>query len=241
MLPEPKRSALYGVYAWMRLVDDIADDDVLPPAIAREQLEHVRAMTRGVFAGTLPQQSNDPALWQAMLHTASDFHLDIDPFEHMIDGQLEDLEHRGYETFEDLRTYCHRVASTVGLICIDVWGHTDHELAHDLAVEQGIAFQLTNILRDFRVDFANDRVYLATRGFPVSGPDTRAARRMERCAGLYAVHPNADRAGHGLLSGKRGTHGACQPRLSPDPERDDGYLSRRAGSHHRPAQQGGRG
>jgi len=103
-------------------------------------------------------------VWLAMEDTVRRFRLSIEPFEAMLDGQLEDIEHRRYETFDELRRFCYRVASTVGLVCIDIWGHRDPR-ARDLAIDRGIAFQLTNILRDVREDFSRDRVYLPTEDF----------------------------------------------------------------------------
>ncbi len=168
LLPQQKRAALYGIYAWMRLVDDIADDTTRNPESAREQLEGVRSRTHAALHGDLPDVPEHRDLWIVLSDTASRFPIVTVPFDRMIDGQLEDLSHVGYETFDDLRAYCHRVASTVGLICIDIWGYDDPQ-ARCLAADQGVAFQLTNILRDFRVDFASDRVYLPREDFAAAG------------------------------------------------------------------------
>jgi phytoene synthase len=82
----------------------------------------------------------------------------------MLDGQLGDVGSVRFQTWDDLRGFCYRVASTVGLVCIRVWGFSD-PAAPALAVDRGIAFQLTNILRDYREDFDQGRVYLPAEDF----------------------------------------------------------------------------
>ena len=97
----------------------------------------------------------------------------------MIDGQLDDLASRRYETFDQLRNYCYRVASTVGLLCIEVWGYHD-QAARELAIDRGIAFQLTNIVRDFRQDFDTGRLYLPRAEFAEFGITPEDLRHWAR-------------------------------------------------------------
>jgi len=82
----------------------------------------------------------------------------------MLEGQIDDLAGRQYETFEQLREYCYRVASSVGLLCINIWGYNDSN-APELAIDRGIAFQLTNILRDYKEDYDVGRIYLPAEDF----------------------------------------------------------------------------
>ncbi|MEE2907949.1 MAG: phytoene/squalene synthase family protein [Planctomycetota bacterium] len=158
LLPEPQRSALYCIYAWMRQADDLADDEPgrSHPELAAQSLEAFREDTRRSIAGTL--ESNEP-MWQAFQATVRHFELEAAPFEAMVDGQIADLDFKQPDTMEDLLTYCKQVASSVGQVCISIWGYDD-PAALRLADERGIAFQLTNVLRDIREDHVNGRVYL---------------------------------------------------------------------------------
>lgn len=167
LTPQSRRGAMFAVYAWMRQADDLADADGVCDQERRRRVSLLRERTRELFslaahdgpvhAGLLP----DDPVWLAMGDTVRRFRLSIEPFEAMLDGQLEDIEHREYRTFDELRRFCFRVASTVGLVCIAIWGHHDPR-AKDLAIDRGIAFQLTNILRDVREDRARGRFYLPT-------------------------------------------------------------------------------
>lgn len=159
--PEPQRSALYVIYAWMRRADDLADAAGGDPMSRRPAVEAFRQKTDAALAGHAAE--NDP-MWVAMVETASMFNLPREALHAMLDGQLDDLADRRYKTFDELREYCYRVASTVGLVCIEVWGYTN-ERARELAIDRGIAFQLTNILRDFAQDYDAGRVYLPMEDF----------------------------------------------------------------------------
>ena len=158
LLPEPQRSALYCIYAWMRQADDLADDEPgrSNPEAAAHSLEAFREDTRRSIAGTL---DSDQLMWQAFQATVGHFKLDTAPFEAMIDGQIADLNFQQPETMDALCAYCRQVASSVGQVCISIWGYDD-PVALQLADERGIAFQLTNILRDIREDHENGRIYL---------------------------------------------------------------------------------
>ncbi|MHC4990033.1 MAG: hydroxysqualene dehydroxylase HpnE [Planctomycetota bacterium] len=180
LLPEPKRSALYAIYAWMRQADDIIDDGVLGKNERLARLREFRRRTESVIGGALP---DDDPLWEAMSYVASRFDLPLEHFHALLDGQEDDLSRQRYETFEQLRGYCYRVASTVGLLCIGIWGYDD-EAAPRLAIDRGIAFQLTNIIRDFAQDYDEGRVYLPADEFKAAGlspEDLRRWQMPERC------------------------------------------------------------
>jgi phytoene synthase len=194
--PEPQRSALYVIYTWMRRADDLVDaSDDLPPDDIRSRLREFRAATDAALAGNL--NSDDP-LWIGLAATARQFQLPADCFHAMLDGQDDDLNRKIYATFDELREYCFRVASTVGLLCIEIWGYTDPR-ARDMAINRGIAFQLTNILRDFGEDFDASRIYIPTEDFERHGLSAAEVRRwtqpdacqrfmmeqIDRCDGYY--------------------------------------------------------
>ncbi|MBT8486687.1 MAG: phytoene/squalene synthase family protein [Phycisphaerales bacterium] len=165
LLPEPERSALFVIYAWMRTADDLVDDASHPAAETRTRLEALRVATVAACAG---QPADDDPIMRALADVATRFDLDVTHFHAMIDGQLADLGQVRYERFDDLRRYCEQVASSVGLACISIWGYQD-DRAPRRAVDRGIAFQLTNILRDFAEDFGRGRVYLPREDFDRHG------------------------------------------------------------------------
>ncbi len=187
LLPEPKRSALYAIYAWMRRADDLTDDPTLEETGRRERLERFRLQTVAAIHGDPPCAAaalGDP-VWEALAFAAQRFGLREEAFHEMLDGQLEDLDHRRYETFDELRAYCYRVASTVGLVCIEVWGYDDQQ-APGLAVDRGIAFQLTNILRDLAQDIDAGRIYLPMEDFRRHRLQPNELRRWSRPADCEA-------------------------------------------------------
>ncbi|MEM7228944.1 MAG: phytoene/squalene synthase family protein [Planctomycetota bacterium] len=183
--PEPQRSALYAVYAWMRQADDIVDGATDGPDAAKAALTAFRERTVAtVQAGVEP----DEPLWCALQNVTRTFRLDLSLLHDMLDGQLADLEWEPYESFEQLRRYCYQVAGTVALACIEIWGYAD-PAARELAIKRGVAFQLTNILRDYREDFDGDRVYLPASEFRDAGLTPQALRDWadpERCRTFVA-------------------------------------------------------
>ena len=192
LTPEPRRRAMYALYAWTRRADDIVDDDTDDSG---NRLDRVRAFlgdTDRALDGELP---DDSPLWIALRDVASRYDLAREDFHAMIDGQLEDLaDHVHYSTFDDLRLFCYRVASTVGLMCISIWGYDD-PAARDLAIDRGIAFQLTNILRDYREDYDRQRVYLPLEDFhrhDLTPADVRTWSHPQRCSAFMGEQ--ADRA-----------------------------------------------
>ncbi len=152
LLPAERRRALYAVYAFCRFVDDIADDQsVRAPA---ELLRRWRDELDRVYCG-IPTRPVSRALADA----ARRFSIPRQHFEDVIAGVEMDLDRKRYATFEELKSYCYRVASAVGLICIEIFGYTNPD-ARTYAAQLGIAFQLTNIIRDVSEDAARGRIYL---------------------------------------------------------------------------------
>ena len=154
MLPQAKRDALCALYAFMRLVDDVSDT-VESAADKQRGLVAWRASLDAAAAGDV---SSHPIL-PAFADTIERFHIPARYFHDLISGAEMDLTVGEYGTFDRLREYCYRVAGTVGLICLHVFGFDDAH-APDLAEKLGIAFQLTNILRDVPKDYEMGRVYL---------------------------------------------------------------------------------
>ena len=152
-LPVPRRRAIYAAYAFSRFADDIADGDADAQDKAT-QLRELRAALHAALAG-------DPRgpIMTALAHTADTYDIPESLFDDVIDGVEMDLEPRRYANFEELKEYCHRVASAVGLISLQIFGYEDAR-AKESAVELGLAMQLTNIMRDLREDAERDRVYL---------------------------------------------------------------------------------
>ena len=163
-LPIRKRRAIYAAYAICRLWDDIADDDA-PLSEKRRMF----AETRRTLADTLsppsdidPQRRSSPLLapeFIALAHATSAFGIPARYYDEILDGVESDLVKDRFCNFDELRDYCYKVASVVGLICIEVFGYDDSS-AVDYAVDMGIALQLTNILRDLKEDAERDRIYI---------------------------------------------------------------------------------
>jgi squalene synthase HpnC len=153
-LPKPKRNALCALYAFMRLVDNVSDE---PGELdsKRQGLARWRRMLDEAIAG---RTEGHPIL-PALADTISRFEIPTRYFHDLILGAEMDLMIPSYATFDRLSEYCYRVAGTVGLTCLHVFGFDDPH-APDLAEKLGLAFQLTNILRDVRADHEMGRVYL---------------------------------------------------------------------------------
>ena len=185
VLPEHKRNAMCAVYAFMRRADDISDDEMLPVAERRvvmsEWLETWRAARRSGV-------SEDP-IFLALNDTQKRFAIPDELLEDLVRGTTMDLEEsqpgvvivtetvanrtqtlQVYESFDGLYRYCYFVASVVGLVCIRIFGYTDPR-AEGLAEKTGVAFQLTNILRDVSEDAERGRIYLPLLDLETSGVD----------------------------------------------------------------------
>ncbi len=172
LLPKGKRAALYAVYAWMRVIDDIADADGVDDSERSAGLARVEARTREVIArkdvddiarGAGDGEQREHAVFQGLCAVLRDYPVHGVEFLAAIEGQRMDLAPRAYADYEQTELYCDRVAATVGRICLDVWGvksDVDVDIARALSTKRGVAFQLTNILRDIREDHARGRCYL---------------------------------------------------------------------------------
>ena len=176
-LPKPRRNAICAIYAFMRQADDLADDDSLPRDERRRSLAAWLANWRGVCHGG---DSSD-LVFIAVRDAVERFSIPLNLLDELVAGVTMDLDRSStagcpilsapfpervgdhapdtYATFADLYRYCYLVASVVGLVCIHIFGYSDPR-AEKLAEETGIAFQLTNILRDVAEDAARNRVYL---------------------------------------------------------------------------------
>lgn len=154
LLPHDRRRALCAVYAFCRSADDMADE-AGAPSDAATLLARWRDELEAVYTGR-PRH----AIGVALADTVARFAIPREHFEAVIAGVEMDLHRERYETWEgDLETYCYRVASAVGLICIEIFGYQNPS-ARQYAVELGLAFQLTNILRDVAEDARRGRIYL---------------------------------------------------------------------------------
>lgn len=164
LMSEVKRRAIWAIYVWCRRTDELVDG---PSAefTTEATLDDWEEQLESVFAGR-PQDNYDVAMVDALEH----FALDIQPFRDMIAGQRMDLQCSRYETFDDLKLYCYRVAGTVGLMSTVVMGvdpeyntapwATTLPCPTEEAIALGIANQLTNILRDVGEDARRGRIYL---------------------------------------------------------------------------------
>jgi phytoene synthase len=181
LLPPEKRDSMYALYAWMRLVDDIADrEDGRPVAARVDELEGWRADTHAALddGPGATRDESAPDLWPAFCDMAVRHGVPTRVFDEVIAGQEQDLEPLSFETFDDLAAYCHRVAGVVGLASIYVWGFEGGAETEQLSLDRGVAFQLTNILRDLREDARRGRLYLPRQELPrgLTLDDLRAGR-----------------------------------------------------------------
>ena len=155
LLPAAKRDAMNTVYAFCRETDDIIDEGSEPDDIKFVKLRKWRIELEKSLTG-----NSDYVLLNRLAKTISGFNIPLEPFYELIKGVEMDLQKKRYNSFEDLMIYCYRVASTVGLICIEIFGYKDKQHTKDFAINLGIALQLTNILRDIRKDAEKGRIYL---------------------------------------------------------------------------------
>ncbi|MFQ5797925.1 MAG: presqualene diphosphate synthase HpnD [Bacteroidota bacterium] len=153
LLPKQKRDAIKTVYAFCRFTDDLVDQE--PEDHRRlEGLRRWREELGRALTGT-----SDHAILNQLAATAMRFRIPVKHFYDLITGVEQDLTKSRYANFRELERYCYHVASTVGLICTEIFGYTNQR-AKEYAVNLGIALQLTNIIRDVAADARRDRVYL---------------------------------------------------------------------------------
>jgi phytoene synthase len=164
VLPSEKRNALSAVYAFMRHADDISDEPGVDPQLKRQKLGEWLDAAKAVFSG---KATDDPVL-MALGDAQKKFKISPELFEKLVYGTSLDLDIPPAsaespailcETFDDLKQYCYYVASVVGLVCIRIFGYQDAK-AEFLAEDCGLAFQLTNIIRDVKEDASMGRIYI---------------------------------------------------------------------------------
>ena len=188
LTPEPRRSGVYAMYAVMRALDDAADgeeggpdagrtttEQAVPHQAARlemvaSRLDEVAAAAKDASAeaeasasaevGACPDHLPPGDLWPAVWDTLRRYPIRREWLDAMVQGQRHDLRGVRVQTMMDLTDYAGRVASSVGLICIAIWGYDGQAETRHLAGERGVAMQLVNVLRDVREDARRGRVYL---------------------------------------------------------------------------------
>jgi 15-cis-phytoene synthase len=173
LLTPQQRRAMCAIYAFMRYCDDLSDE----PGANAAAMERWRAEMEEALDGRFSEHP----VWPAFHYTVRRFGMPRQYFRDMIDGVASDLVPRRMETFEELYRYCYQVASVVGLTTVHIFGF-DTPSALPLAEKCGVAFQLTNILRDIREDAERGRIYLPAedlRSFGVTEDDLRAGNRSE--------------------------------------------------------------
>ena len=221
VLPRRKREALCAVYAFMRRCDDITDESSLSMQERRQKLD---TWLDALHRAQQGHPTDDPILL-ALTDAQRRYHIPAGLLDELAHGTAMDVEETEasaqttsapgltiqYKTFEDLRLYCYRVASVVGLVCIHVFGYRDPQ-AEPLAERCGLAFQLTNIIRDVKEDAAMGRIYLPEEDlakFSLSANELLATPEPARFRPLLAFE--ADRAREFYISGD-----ALLPYISED-------------------------
>ena len=174
-LPPERRRAITALYAWCREVDDVVDE-CTDAEVARTKLAWWRDEIGKLYDGN-PQHPVTQALACAIVT----HHLEKAHLLELIDGMAMDLDYNRYPDFDTLKLYCHRVAGVVGLMSASIFGYSDKKTL-DYAAELGLAFQLTNIIRDVGEDARRNRIYLPLdelEKFNVAEADIQAARESE--------------------------------------------------------------
>jgi 15-cis-phytoene synthase len=210
VLPRRKRNALSAVYAFMRRCDDIADDNTL----SREDRHNKLAEWLDKVHRALAAQPTDDPVLLALTDAQRRYQIPIGLLDQLAFGTAADLDYdepesaadtalaARYQSFEELRQYCYGVASVVGLVCIKIFGYRD-PAAEPLAERCGLAFQLTNIIRDVKEDVGNGRIYFPQEDlarFGLTAADLAAANvEVARIRPLLALE--AERAREGYRAG----------------------------------------
>jgi phytoene synthase len=212
VLPLRKRNALSAVYAFMRRCDDIADDNTLSPQDRHNRLAEWLDKAHRAFAA---QPTDDPVLL-GLTDAQRAYQIPIGLLDQLAYGTAADLDYAHletsgaplaarYQTFEELRQYCYGVASVVGLVCIKIFGYHD-PAAEPLAERCGLAFQLTNIIRDVKEDVAMGRVYFPQEDLAQCGLTAADLASPSTDADVARIRPllemEADRARDCYRSGE---------------------------------------
>jgi len=187
LLPKEKRNAIYTLYAFCRQTDDIADNQASPEK-RLHKLELWENELKNCFSKSVSNYFN--SLKQVM----EKFRIPIDYFLELIAGVRMDIDNLQYRTFEELKLYCYRVASTVGLMCIQIFGYRD-PVIKSYAENLGIALQLTNIIRDVGADSQMGRIYLPQNDIDVYDVSKTDIFNLEYSENFYQLmNFQADRA-----------------------------------------------
>ncbi len=180
LLPPERRRAITALYAFCREVDDVVDE-VHDPGVARAKLAWWRTEVAAVYEGA-PQHP----VAQALVPVVRAYRLPREHFDAVIDGMAMDLAQQRYADFADLERYCHRVAGVVGLMSAEIFGYQAPSTAR-FARDLGIAFQLTNIVRDVGEDARRGRIYLPQEDLARHGVSASAILRGREEPGFRAL------------------------------------------------------
>ena len=196
-LPQEKRKAIYAAYAFCRLCDDSVDEAASPEE-KLSALAQLRSSLAQAYGGNAPSPT-----FLALADAADRYSIPEEYFREIIQGVESDLVKTRYADFDELRQYCYRVASVVGLVCLQIFQYRD-DSAREHAVDLGLAMQLTNIMRDVREDWTMGRVYLPQdemARFGYSEEELKAGIRNDAFVQLLAFQ--GDRAREYFRSGSR--------------------------------------
>jgi 15-cis-phytoene synthase len=208
LLPRERKRGIEAVYAFCRAIDDLADEGPLDAEGAERGLQMYREEVSRCYGGA-------PRLHVARNLQAAigRFGIPREPLEDLLDGVAMDLRKSRYRDFEELRVYCLRVASAVGLVCLPIFGCSDG-LSRAYAVDLGIALQLTNILRDLKADAARGRIYVPLDEIAGCGYSEAELLRGDRTPGyLELMRRQAERAHRHFDSAARLLPETDRPRL----------------------------
>lgn len=172
VLPQPRRDALFAVYAFARRVDDVADGDLSGDV----KLVALNGLRESLAA----RASSDDPVFVALADVCNRFPMPMDAFEDLILGAEMDARGARFETFDELVVYCRRVGGSIGRLSVGIFGASDVEPALALSDDLGVAFQLTNILRDAGEDLAHGRVYLPQEDLAAFATGVAPGPRFER-------------------------------------------------------------